>query len=151
MTNSRDHTIAALFESMSALKRVMAMRMQSLGKTSPLPRGQAEMLMTIHHLQPVSSKVLADYLYLTPGAISQAIDGLEEHDLLQRHIDPTDRRKQLLQLSKKGLRMLQNMDKQRRTLMESIFEELSDEELEVWLRVQLKMLDHLQQPTTQTK
>lgn len=144
MQDSREKIITELFESISALKRVMAACLHVTDVGCPLPRAQADILIAIRQLQPVSSKDLATHLLLTAGAISQSVEGLESHSLLVRQIDPTDRRKQMLRLSEKGEELIIGLDKRRHKLLESIFEELSDEELRLWLRIQHKTYKQLQ-------
>src|SRR6185369_16321340 len=95
-TPRRDILIQSLFESMSALKRGMAGQWHLMNQGCPISRSQLELLFTIRHAQPVSFKHLAQQLYLTPGAISQLAEGLEQHELISRQSDDRDRRIQCL-------------------------------------------------------
>lgn len=148
MQESRQKIIQQLFENMNAVKRSMHGQLQALDKRMPIPHAQQELLLTIRTLQPVTFKQLAERLYLTPGAVSQLAQGLEEHELIIRKTDPADRRKQLLHISKKGTKLLQDMEKRRRKFMETILTELSDEELQIWLRIQQKMIKQYQTQLT---
>jgi DNA-binding MarR family transcriptional regulator len=144
MNRTRTDTIRLLFENMSALKRGMQAQLQQTDGRSLIPHGQQEVLTSIRSLQPVSFKQLSTHLYLTPGAISQLVEGLEAHDLIRRSADPTDRRIQLLQISKKGTKLLQDIDKRRRKFLEATMSALTDEELGVWLNIQQKMIQQFQ-------
>lgn len=51
---------------------------------------------------------LADITMLTSGAMTNRIDRLEEEGLVQRRNDPEDRRKVLVQLSPRGLKLIES-------------------------------------------
>ena len=115
----------------------------------PISGAQLELLFTIRGNQPTSSKQLATMLHLTPGAVSQLLDSLLQHNLVTRQTSEQDRRVQYLSLSEKGEQLLHNFEKARRKIMEAIIADLSDEELEVWLRVQQKMIAYFKSETTE--
>lgn len=142
---NRTELVEQLFESMDAVKRGMAEHMRQLQYDCPISRSQVELLFAIRHMQPVSFKLLAQHLYLTPGAISQLAEGLEQHALISRHADDHDRRIQCLQVSKKGGRLLDAIEKRRYSYLTAIMEGLSDEELAVLLQVHEKIREHFQQ------
>jgi len=149
LRTNRDTLIQNLFENMNALKRGMAGHMQLANRDCPVPSSQLELLFAIRQTQPVSFKHLAQQLYLTPGAVSQLAEGLEQHELISRHVDDHDRRMQLLHVSKKGTKLLQTIEKRRQGILELLIKDLSDEELAVWLKVQEKMIKHFQTETTE--
>lgn len=145
---NRDALIQQLFENVSAMKRSMASHWQLTNHDCPVSQAQLELLFTIRHMQPVSFKQIAAHLHLTPGAVSQLVEGLEQHQLVNRQADPHDRRVQCLELSQNGTVLLRGIEQRRRSLMQAIAEDLSDEELELWLRVQTKILNHFQTEPT---
>jgi DNA-binding MarR family transcriptional regulator len=148
----RDELIRTLFDGMDATKRGMYAQLQAVNRTLPIPRSQLELLIAIRHTQPISFKELAKQLYLTPGAISQLAEGLEQQAFIIRRADPNDRRIQCLEVSKKGDKLLQTVSKRRRSIMEAVVQELTDEELEIWVRVQQKLIKQFQaEITKQTK
>jgi DNA-binding MarR family transcriptional regulator len=140
----RNTLIQTLYENMSTLKRGMHSHFQAADYGVPISRSQIELLFTIRQTQPVSSKLLAQKLCLTPGAVSQLAEGLENQQLITRRADTRDRRIQCLEVSAKGNELLQKVEARWRSAMEAIVADLSDEELEIWLRVQQKMLKHFQ-------
>ncbi len=148
MHTNRDILVRNLFENMNALKRGVAGHLQLATRDCPISSSQFELLRTIRQMQPVSFKQLARQLYLTPGAVSQLVEGLELHDYVSRHADERDRRMQLLHVSKRGAKLLQNIEKHRQSMLDMLIQDLSDEELTVWLRVQTKMIQHFQSETT---
>jgi DNA-binding MarR family transcriptional regulator len=141
---NRNTLIRMILDTMDTSKRGMHAHLQSINRTLPLPRAQWELLATIRHIQPISSKELAKQLYLTPGAVSQLLEGLEQQELISRTIDPKDRRIQCLEVTKKGLKLIQTVEKKRREFMERVFTELDNNELEVLLSLQQKLIAYFQ-------
>lgn len=143
MQQNREEIIRRIFEHSEAMKRGMYGHMQAYFHNLPITRSQVEVLSAIAYLQPVSSKKIAQRLYLTPGAVSQSVETLDSQDYLVREADPTDRRVQYLRLSKKGDKLLQDIEKRRRDMMEQVLQNLTLEELMVWLKVQTKLGEQL--------
>lgn len=140
----RDELIERLFATMEKTKRGMHAHMHAINRMVPIPRAQLELLTVIRYGQPISSRELARQLYMTPGAVSQLVDGLAEQELIVRRIDAKDRRVQCLEVSKKGDAVLESVEKQRREIMQSVVQELTDQELEVWVTVQQKLIERFQ-------
>jgi MarR family multiple antibiotic resistance transcriptional regulator len=140
----RAELVQDLFESMSAMKRSIACRWQQADQEYPVSRGQIDLLFMIQHTQPVSFKQLAAQLYVTPGAVSQLVEGLEQYKLIKRQSDPKDRRIQCLEISPEGKQLIERIENQRQRIMESVMAGLTDHELAVWLRIQKKLLEQLQ-------
>jgi len=145
MDMTRAELIEALFETMDLAKRTMHGHMQIVLSGCTISRTQLELLFMIRHHQPVTSKELAQKLQLTPGAISQLTEGLDAQFLIKREVDPSDRRKQTLRISPQGNELLKALDKRRREVMKHVMQDLSDEELAVWLRIQQKLTSEFQQ------
>ncbi len=139
MSIERETLVRSLFENMHAIKRSLA----TSSHGCPIPPSQVELLFAIHTNQPVSFKRLAQVLSLTPGAISQQAEGLEQNGYITRTSDEHDRRVQCLNVSKRGSKLLHSIEKRREQMMESLIAGLSDEELAVWVRVQNKIMRHL--------
>jgi DNA-binding MarR family transcriptional regulator len=142
---TREEIITELFECMNIAKRGMHTRLRTIIGDLPVSPTQLELLLTIKHLQPVSFKKLAAQLQLTPGAISQVADGLNQQELITRETDASDRRIQTLKLSKKGDELLQAIDTRRHNITERVVQDLTTDELAVWLRIQRKMIAEFQQ------
>lgn len=144
-SSHRTELIERLFASMDQTKRVMHGQLHAaIGRLAPIPRAQLELLTFIHYSQPVSAKDIAKQLYMTPGAVSQLAEGLAEQHLILRRIDEKDRRIQWLEVSAKGAALLQDVDARRRDIMQTVFQELTDEELEVWITIQQKLIERFQ-------
>jgi DNA-binding MarR family transcriptional regulator len=149
MQHTRDQLIEALFENMNSVKRGFYGRMQNLTRDFAISGAQLELLFTIRHNQPVSSKQLAGLLHMTPGAVSQLADSIEQQSLIERHTSEKDRRVQFLRVSEKGEKFIRSFEKSRRKVMEAIIKDLSDGELEIWLRVQQKMIAYFKSEATE--
>ncbi|MGH7239389.1 MAG: MarR family winged helix-turn-helix transcriptional regulator, partial [Candidatus Saccharimonadales bacterium] len=128
-----------LYQNMEATKRVMHGRMHVFAGECPISLSQMELLFTLKHMQPTSPKQLGNEMKLTPGAISQLLEGLVERGLVERRHDPTDRRAQTISLSSSGKTQLSDIEKRRGKILQSVLQELTTEELEVLLRVQEKL------------
>jgi len=144
MERARNDIIKRIFESSEAMKRGMYAHMQSYFQHLPITRSQLEILSAIKHLQPVSSKQLAQQLFLTPGAVSQLVESLDHDGFLKREADPSDRRIQYLRVSDNGQKLLHDIEQNRRDILEEVLKDLTLEELTVWLKIQTKLTDHKQ-------
>lgn len=138
------------------MKRGMYTHMLAYFHGLPISRAQVEVLSAINYLQPVSSKDVAHQLYLTPGAVSQSVENLEQVGYLLREADTNDRRIQYLRLSKKGEKIMHDITMQRQAMMEKAMESLTLAELTIWLKVQTKLSEQfkatqLKAQATQTK
>jgi len=139
----RDELITSIFEAMNATKRSMHGRLHALIGDSPISRSQLELLFVLKQLQPVTSKKLADHMQLTPGAVSQLVEGLADEAFVSRETDPSDRRLQILRLSKSGMQELQRIEKNRHELFKHVLDDLTDDELALLLRINQKIATHL--------
>jgi len=146
MTSSpeRKQLVRSLFENTGTIKRAISARMHAANYRYPISPSQLELLFAVKHAQPASFKHLAQQLCVTPGAVSQLAEGLEEHQLVTRQPDRDDRRIQCLSVSRRGVKLLQDIEKRRQKVLEAIVKDLTDAELAVWLRVQEKMIQHFQ-------
>jgi DNA-binding MarR family transcriptional regulator len=133
---NRKALIAELFDTMDIAKRSMHGHMQTIVEGHAISRTQLELLFTIYHLQPTTAKNLAAKLHLTPGAISQLVEELMEQSLIERETDSSDRRKQVIKLSEEGSEVVKTFEKRRHAVMNKVIENLSDEELVTWLKIQ---------------
>jgi DNA-binding MarR family transcriptional regulator len=143
MNHARQEIMNRILDQSLVMKRSAYMQTLVSSQNDALPRAPLEMLATISHYQPISSKELARQLYLTPGAVSQSVDALSSDGYIRREADRQDRRIQYLSLSKKGEKVLASIERRRRDIMEQAMQDLSLEELTVWLKVQIKLNEQL--------
>ena len=145
---NRDTTITEILENMNLTKRGMVAHMHRIIGTLPVSPSQLEMLYMIQQSQPISTKSLAHDRQLTPGAISQITDVLAQHGFIARANDAADRRTHFLSVTKTGEKLLQKVKKRRDELFRHVMHDFTDEELEVWLRIQQKIIQRLDTSTT---
>jgi MarR family transcriptional regulator, organic hydroperoxide resistance regulator len=88
---------AVTHELESASKRMHA----KLGVTGP----QRLALRIVGHHGRISAGDLADVLHVHPSSLTGMLRRLEEAELLRRESDPFDRRRALLELTRRGLRL----------------------------------------------
>lgn len=140
-----------LFEQMAEFKRVGHTHFLHSFEKLGLSPTQLQLLTTIKFTQPVSPKQLAAKMQLSPSAISQVLDGLDSAGYITRTPSQTDRRIVNLSLSPIGTRKLEDLDQQREALLTEAFAALSDQELELWLHVQRKLIDSFEQSANNAK
>jgi DNA-binding MarR family transcriptional regulator len=91
---------------------------------------QANLLFAIaHNKDGVSVKDLAESASVTPGAITQFVDGLVEKGLVMREGDPNDRRVVRLKLTEFARSQSEKMKKAHLESFRRLFEVLSDDEI----------------------
>ena len=137
---NRQEIISQLFDTMDIAKRSMHGHFQAVMQGSDLTRPQLELLFSIKHHDGPTSRELATYLHVSPGAVSQILEGLDEQQLIERQIDPSDRRRQVLRVSASGKAVIKRIETRRRQMMERVMQGLSDDELLVWLAIQRKII-----------
>jgi DNA-binding MarR family transcriptional regulator len=148
---SRDERIRRILENMNTVKRSMFSQLHARQGGLPIPRAQMELLMAIRHMQPVSFKALAQHLYLSPGAVSQQAEILEQQGYISRQSDSADRRIQCLTATETGDALIHKALRYRRRIMEQIMQDLTDEELEVWDRIQQRLIQKCLSDTDKEK
>lgn len=84
---------------------------------------------------PLSAKVISEMMAADAVTLSRAIDQLSGKRLIRRRVDPADRRRQLLSLSKKGAEVYNQIVPLLYAAEQSLLAALSEED-----RVQIKRL-----------
>ena len=140
----REQLVETIFENMQQMHRVGAAKFHALVGQHGISLSQMELLMLVQHRQPISSKAIASSMQLTPGAVTQLVEHLVAKDFLQRSEDPNDRRVTNISLSAKGKAKFHALQERRMHVMHRIVDSLDDDELAIMLRVQEKMLAHIE-------
>jgi DNA-binding MarR family transcriptional regulator len=128
MDKNRDELIS------TAVHRMMSvMRYVRHHGPPPEPRlspPQIHLLFTITAEQEgISAKELAERSSITPGAVTQFVDGLVEKGLVAREGDLNDRRVVRLKVTKLALQQMEKMRKEHLSVMSKVFEGLSNDEI----------------------
>jgi DNA-binding MarR family transcriptional regulator len=107
------------------LRRAQAERLAPLGLT---PAQERALRIMTRSEQPLRMTELADQLGIVPRSLTRVIDTLEEAGLVQREIDPRNRRATLLHLTERGKAVRDDMRQARRRAAEDLFTPLSVED-----------------------
>jgi len=149
----RDAVLEQIADSMHRMKREMQSHLLKMYDAIELPPAQVDLLKQIRCKGPLSHKDLAAEARLTPGAVTQLLDGLDSAGSIVRSPSPDDRRVSYISISPMGEKKLDIAIQQYRKLLFSAFEVLSDEELVAYAQVQQKLLawHETHNPLTESK
>jgi DNA-binding MarR family transcriptional regulator len=109
------------------VKGIHKQEVSALHEYSP---AQKHVLMALGKKDKMGVKQLADLLLVTSGAATQHIDGLEKMGLLTREINSANRREVFIRLSNKGLKAYKEIHLAHSRLLNKVFGQLSDDELD---------------------
>jgi len=84
-------------------------------------------------------KELADLSHITPGAVTQFMNGLVQKGLVAREGDPSDRRIVRLKLTELAKKQMEKFRKDHLASMSRIFEALNDDEIKQLIALFIKM------------
>lgn len=140
----REALIEAIFATTQQVHRTSTTRLHALMGQHDISLTQLELLLIVKHRQPTSVKELAAEMRLTPGAITQLLEGLAERNYVQREAADYDRRVTNVSLTATGAQKMKNLWEQKKAILRQIMETLDTDELAVMLRVQEKMLKHFE-------
>jgi len=142
--DTRTKNLQDLFATSALTQRMMHACMQHAFEEVGIAPSQMHLLQLVEHAQSVSLKKLADDMRLTPGAITQLVDGLVETGYLQRTPSSEDRRVTVVALTDAGKEKIGFLKRKKQALLAKVVADLDDDELQVFLRVQQKMLSYLE-------
>jgi DNA-binding MarR family transcriptional regulator len=149
--DKRSKSIQDLFATAAVVQRMMhACLQRSFDELSVAP-SQLQLLHLIREQQPVSLKTLANDMRLTPGAITQLVEGVVQSGYVTRSESRTDRRITVVSLTPTGVEICKLLEQKKKALLAKVVADLNDEELNIFLRVQQKMLVHLEESCAKVK
>jgi len=135
-TFDRQKALEELFSNLMHFKRSLHGMQVTCPGGGTITGSQVALLFTISRLQPTTVRKLATALLMTPGAVSQALDGFDTHQLITRHQDDNDRRIVHIILSDTGKKAVTHLHSRRYELIKAAAADVSDEDLAATLRVQ---------------
>jgi DNA-binding MarR family transcriptional regulator len=141
---NRTKNLQELFATAALTQRMLHVSMHRTFDELGVAPSQLQLLQLIEHAQPISLKTLASDMRLTPGAITQLIDGLVDAGYVQRTASTADRRVTVAALTPAGQEKIGMLKRKKQALLGKVVADLDDEELAVYLRVQQKMLAYLE-------
>ena len=83
---------------------------------------------------PVTQRVLAEALKVTPRAVTGLVDALVESGLVTREPHPTDRRATLVTFTPEGKRLIGQLKRDHRALARALFRPMSRREFDCFAR-----------------
>ncbi len=88
-------------------------------------------MVVLNDFQPLSAKDIVSRSSMDKVNVSRAVTSLQKKKLLERHIDPTDRRRSLLRLTKKGRLVFVKLVPHVRRVEEQLLNGLTPEERQI--------------------
>jgi DNA-binding MarR family transcriptional regulator len=144
MPTSRSELLQEIFSTTFLTKRLMHTRLQQSDGQVDVSPAQIDLLLCMRHMPPVSFKELACRMHLTPGAVTQLTDPLTRAGYVSRVPDDQDRRMAYISLTEAGVEKMTKLGKTYQTILSEVLSSLDIQELEMYLRVQRKMLAYLE-------
>ena len=92
---------------------------------------------------PQKSSTIAEKIGYTPGAITGMTNKLIKEEYILRVPQEYDRRVTLIWITDKGIKLLEEAQKQEEILRNDIYSTLNDEETEQLLKIQKKLLEQV--------
>lgn len=105
-----------------------------------LSPSQFGVLEALHHLGPLSQKVLSEKILKSPGNLTMVIDNLIKRDLVLREIAPEDRRRCTVSLTKNGAALIAEIVEPHKGRIEEALKSLTLEELQQITQLTKKVL-----------
>lgn len=140
-----------LYATTAVVQRMMHACLQRSFDEIGVAPSQLQVLLLIRRRQPVSLKVLASNLHLTPGAITQLVEGAVKSGYVIRSESNEDRRITDVSLTEAGVAVCKLLEHKKQRLLTKVVADLDDNELAIFLRVQRKMLSYLEEYCTKVK
>ena len=139
MDKNREDLLQTLIQRMMSVMRHVRHVVPPPGEPILSPP-QVHLLFTIdRNKEGLSVKELAERSSITPGAVTQFVDGLVERGLVAREGDPNDRRVVRLKLTEQAKSHFEKFRQEHLASMFKIFEALTDEEIRQLIALFTKM------------
>lgn len=101
------------------------------------------LLFVLNRCKTLQSKHIAQELHITPGAVAQFLDALEQHGYIERTTDKIDRRVSHITLSPEGTKKVKKLEEIRHKLFTEIAANLTDEEIATSIALNKKLIDSM--------
>jgi DNA-binding MarR family transcriptional regulator len=92
---------------------------------------------------PKTMKQIAETLGVAVSTPTRTVDHLIEKGLVTRSVDKKDRRQLLIELTSKGKKLVEDMDKEGLIMTRKMLENLEDEEVESLKNILLKISENI--------
>lgn len=131
---NKETLIQALFDELSALRRVMHGSSESFLTRFNLTRPQLGMLFLLLHKSGLSVSEVAHHTGVTNGAATQTLDVMARRGLVERKTDEHDKRVSRLYLSAEGETLAQTVKSSHMAHLSKLLEGLDENELETLVK-----------------
>lgn len=112
-------------------------------RQSGLSMSQFGALLHLHRAGVCGVTQIGDHLGVTGGAASQMIDRLVSQGLVLRDVDPQDRRVKRIELTDKGIRLIEEGLKARQSWLSDVSQALSEDERQEIISALKTLMDRL--------
>ena len=133
--STREQLIEEILHSFHATRNITKAKATSLGYQNHITHSQWFVLTMIEHFKKTNIKYIAEAMEMSSSAATQLVDGLVQNGYVTRLEDPNDRRLVQLTLSPKGKTHIAATKGKRINEMAVIFDDLSDKELKLFVRL----------------
>ncbi len=94
--------------------------------------------------EPKTMKQIAETLGVAVSTPTRTIDRLLEKGFVNRKVGEKDRRKLLIELTPKGNKLLEDIDKENLEIIRRMLNGLSDEEIETFIKILSKISENIE-------
>ena len=133
-TPHRQRLLAELLEELASHTPAGIMRYMRHWPSGPLSLVHLNVLTVLDADGPQPMRALAESLDVSQASMTGIVDRMEQRGLVARHRDDEDRRVIRVSLTETGRRMIEGIAAERRGRLARLLEELTDEELDGFLR-----------------
>jgi DNA-binding MarR family transcriptional regulator len=123
----RDTLFTQIEQNISLIGKEMHLEQAQISTRSP---AQNHVLRVVGIEGKMTVKQLAEKLWVTSGAVTQHIDGLEKGGLIKRQVSSTDRREVDIELTPQGTEAFDEVCNAQLRIFRKLFGELTDSELQ---------------------
>lgn len=132
-----------LLANLSEVTRYIHQRSYHTMNDKCLYPGQPKLLSLIRTNEGITQKDLAEKNCVTPATITGMLNKLEANHYVYRVPDESDKRVMRVYLSEEGRRLAEGAEKFMVSLIEQLFTDFSDEELQSLLSLSMKMKNNM--------
>ena len=138
-----NYELSGLFMRLMARRRN---RIWSMNKDEPLQMGQLPLLGTIKELAGCSQNALAERLNITPASVALSCKRLEQAGLIERRVDRSNRRCNMLFVTPKGHEVAMHCKRNFDAVDGLMYGVLSEQERALLADMLVRMMDALGDP-----
>jgi len=128
-----------LLETSRQLRSYVDQRARENGTT----RAQWSVLARLRRAEGLNQATLAEMLELQPISLTRLLDRLESQELVERRLDPQDRRARLLHLTSAGRKLVDDLDALRAEIAGEVLDSIDEPSLSTTLATLASVRDRL--------